>query len=131
MFFSFSLLPVRMLVKCVPSQRFLAFLKSPRVPICCSTNQRGFTSLPKPLSEFGRDLAEAVRDEAAEKHRAVKDRAPSEGSIANFRVFTMGSSLAFVWKSPGLHLSLSCLESLASKGIEFRKEGRRAYTLRS
>ncbi|XP_024539835.1 uncharacterized protein LOC9660156 isoform X1 [Selaginella moellendorffii] len=45
----------------------------------------GFTSLPKPLSEFGRDLAEAVRDEAAEKHRAVKDRATSEGSIANFR----------------------------------------------
>ncbi|XP_024516056.1 nuclear pore complex protein NUP107 [Selaginella moellendorffii] len=37
----------------------------------------GFTSLSELLSEFEdicRDLAEAVRDEAAEKHRAVEDR---------------------------------------------------------
>ncbi|XP_024539836.1 uncharacterized protein LOC9660156 isoform X2 [Selaginella moellendorffii] len=95
----------------------------------------GFTSLPKPLSEFGRDLAEAVRDEAAEKHRAVKDRATSEGSIANFRVFFMGFSLAFVWKSPGLQETIRLVFVLSREfgvqGIGFRNKGRRAYTLRS
>ncbi|EFJ12540.1 hypothetical protein SELMODRAFT_425344 [Selaginella moellendorffii] len=89
-----------MLVKCVPSQRFLAFLKSPRVPIFCSTNQRGFTSLPKPLSEFSRDLAEAVSPALQETMRLLK--------------------LVFVLSRES-----------GVQGIGFRKEGRRAYALRS
>ncbi|XP_024516066.1 nuclear pore complex protein NUP107 [Selaginella moellendorffii] len=50
----------------------------------------GFASLPELLSEFEdicRDLAQAVRDEATTKHRAIEDRA-----------LLQSCALPFVWK---------------------------------
>ncbi|EFJ12537.1 hypothetical protein SELMODRAFT_425339 [Selaginella moellendorffii] len=84
----------------------------------------GFASLPELLSEFEdicRDLAQAVRDEATTKHRAIEDRA-----------LLQSCALPFVWKrkQPRVYknrcncsnMPSSCLESLASKELDLEKK---------